>query len=154
MSNDPTPHLLFPTCAECNRIGLPAMPGTLRDMERDLGPHVLRAFLMAHGGREYCVRATVPDTARPGPLGQADDWMRARFGAGRVNIPKGPAAQSARLAWTIFTRLAAGWSLARIAEATGCHTRTVSQRKKLFLDLGVLCPGRLPPTPQPREPRP
>lgn len=124
MSRDPTPHLLFPSRADCNRIGLPLMPELLRDMERDIGAEPVRAFLLAYGGREFATRA--------------EAWMHTHFPGERVTIPKGPSATSARLAWTIYNRLAEGWSHTRIAAATGCHTRTVSSRHNLFRSLGIL----------------
>jgi hypothetical protein len=111
MTTDPTPHLLFPTCADCNRIGLPLLPGMLVAMEKDLGPDMLRAFLLAYGGREYATRRTAPDSPRDGPLGQADAWMQAEFSGMKLQVPKGPASRAARVACTIWTRLCEGQSL-------------------------------------------
>ena len=136
MSRDPTPHLLFPSCADCNRIGLPLMPAMLRDMERDIGAEPVRAFLLAYGGREFATRAA--RSAAKNDETRAEAWMHTHFPGERVTIPKGPSATSARLAWTIYNRLAEGWSHTRIAAATGCHTRTVSSRHNLFRSLGIL----------------
>lgn len=143
MTTDPTPHLLFPTCADCNRIGLPLMPAMLIAMEKDLGPDVLRAFLMAHNGREYATRRTAPETYRDGPLGQADAWMQAEYTGVNLVVPKGPASRSARLAFTIWTRLCEGQSLRQIATETDSTMRTVCGRKRLFQDMGVLPIARL-----------
>lgn len=112
------------------------MPQMLRNMERDIGPGAVRVFLLAYGGREFLVRAArFESRAAEGP---AEAWMHKHYAGERLTIPKGPAATSARIAWTIFTHLVEGWSLSRIAAATGSHTRTISKRKKLFLALGIL----------------
>lgn len=136
MSFDPTPHLLFPSCADCNRIGLPPMPEMLRTMERDVGAAAVREFLLAYGGREFKARAASSESLADDTPAEA--WMHKHYCGEKITIPMGPAANSARLAWTIFARLAEGWSLARIATATGYHLRTISNRKNLFLALGVL----------------
>jgi hypothetical protein len=143
MTTDPTPHLLFPTCADCNRIGLPPLPEMLVAMEKALGPDVLRAFLLAYGGREYATRRTAPDSYRDGPLGKADAWMQAEYSGINIHVPKGPAARTGRVAFTIWTRLCEGQSLRQIATETDSTMRTVCNRKKLFTDMGVLPTARL-----------
>lgn len=137
MNGDPTPNLLFPSCSDCDRIGLHVMPEMLRSMERDVGPDGVLAFLIAYGGREFLASASGPRANGSA----AEKWMDARYPGEKVVIPKGPTAHSARLAWTIFMHLQQGWSLARISGATGCTVRTVCNRKRLFREIGFLADG-------------
>jgi hypothetical protein len=146
MATDPNPHLPFPTCADCVRIGL-YIPPFLRDMERDLGHDVLKAFLLAHGGRQLSLRQAAPDVTATDPFGRAEAWLRKAVGFGKITVPKGPAGRAARIAWTTYRMLCDGRSLTQIARATDCHMRSVSNRKKQFAALGLL-----PAAPNPTSP--
>lgn len=138
MTNDPYPNLLFPTCAQCAGIGLPAA-GLLWDMEDECGFDNLRAFLIAHGGRELSLakRAT---TQGPADLEQIYAWLGNRMGAGKIAVPKGPSSHKARLAWTIYELSRDGASLAQIAEVANCTTRAVSNHRARLRELGALPP--------------
>lgn len=138
MSGDPFPFLLSPTCAECAGVGLPDPPVMLWDMEDDCGHDVLRAFLLAHGGRQVSL-ATKPLAEKPGdPVNAALRWLQENVGHGRITVPNGPMGHSARLAWTIYHRLKQGQSLAEISSALHVHTRTVSNHRARLIGIGVL----------------
>lgn len=129
--------LPYPTCAQCAGIGIYAGPDWQYDLEDDLGFLVLKALIMAHGGREMHVWHRQPATATA-PLDRAQAWLLARFGPGKMMIHLGPLARKNRVAWLIFTLLRDGASLAEIAAATDTHTRTISRHRKRLQDMGAL----------------
>lgn len=138
MTGDPFPLLLTPTCAECAGIGLPAILAMLWDMEDECGHDVLRAFLLAHGGRQISLPSR-PLPELPGhPVNTAFRWLQAHVGYGKITVPSGPIAHSARLAWTIYHRLVQGQSLAEISAALHVHTRTVSNHRARLISVGVV----------------
>lgn len=140
MTTDPFPNLLFPTCAECAGIGITAMPDLLWDMEDDCGPEVMKAFVLAHGGREYAVPKEQEHVLpfERDPLRLADEWMRKRIGVGRITVSKGPGGRNNRVAWTAFKLLAAGASLSAVSEATGSDVRTICNIKAKLRKVGAL----------------
>lgn len=131
MSHDPTPDLLFPTCAECESIGV-ALPDWLPAMEAALGFDAMRAFLHRHGGRQVVVpvSATTGDPTR--------DWLRRELGHGRLTVPLGPAARSLRQRWTALRLFRAGRSLSQVAAALNIHTRAASKWRADFRRRGLL----------------
>lgn len=129
--------LPYPTCAQCAGIGIYAGPEWQYDLEDDLGFDVLKALIMAHGGREMHVLHRHAETATD-PLGHAQAWLLARFGPGKILIHLGPLAHKNRVAWLIYTMLRDGGSLAEIAAATNTHTRTICRHKKRLQDMGAL----------------
>lgn len=138
MVSDPFPFLLSPTCAECAGIGLPDMPPMLWDMEDDCGHDVLRAFLLAHGGRQVTVPSR-PVPEKPGDLiNIALRWLQRNIGHGRITVPAGPTTYHARVAWTIYRRLMQGQSLAEISAALHVHTRTVCNHRARLIKVGVV----------------
>lgn len=137
MVSDPFPLLLSPTCAECAGIGLPDMPPMLWDMEDDCGHEVVRAFLLAHGGRQLNIPSRPLNAAPDDRLNAALRCLQGNVGHGRITIPAGPMAHSARLAWTIYHRLMQGQSLAEIAGALHVHTRTVSNHRARLVNAGI-----------------
>lgn len=136
MTGDRFPHLLQPSCAQCAGIGL-RMPDLLWDMEDDCGEDALRAFLVAHGGRQYCSTSRRAEDEES-PLGRARHWLYARVGTGRIMIPLGPMSYQARVQWTIYDRIVKGHSLSQIAAELGCDTRTVGVAKAKFRKSGAL----------------
>lgn len=136
MTSTPPSDLLYPTCAQCKGIGLPAVPDWQFDMEDELGFDVLKALLLAHGGREvYLSKLQIDD---PNQCERARAWMFSRFGHGKILIPLGPLSHSNRVAWTIYAMLRDGASLAAAARAAGVHSRAVSRHKKRLQDFGAL----------------
>ncbi|MBP7003760.1 helix-turn-helix domain-containing protein [Amaricoccus sp.] len=131
MSRDPTPDLLFPTCAECQSMGV-VVPGWLPAMEAELGSEAVKAFLLRHAGRQVIVpvRATPHDPAK--------DWLRREIGYGRLTVPMGPAARKHRQRWTALALLRGGSSLAQVAAALNVHSRTASHWRADFLQRGHL----------------
>lgn len=144
MKTDLTPHLLIPTCAECDAIALREMPELLCDIEAEFGFDMLKEFLFAHGGGQYCVKRQLSPEIKASPLLAVHVWMRARLYGGTVTIPMGNLSLNVRLAWTIATHLRAGMSLAATARATGCDARTVSAHKKRLVKIGWLGPNCSP----------
>ncbi|MBR2657484.1 MAG: hypothetical protein IKD58_13545 [Loktanella sp.] len=105
-------------------------------MEDELGFDVLKALLLAHGGREvYLSKLQIDD---PNQCERARAWMFSRFGHGKILIPLGPLSHSNRVAWTIYAMLRDGASLAAAARAAGVHSRAVSRHKKRLQDFGAL----------------
>jgi hypothetical protein len=138
MSTDRTPHLLIPSCAQCDAIGLREMPELLSDIEERFGFEVLKAFLLEYGGRHYGV-AVRPKVDRTGSdLAELHQWLQGRCVAGSIAIPLGPVALSTRIAWTIAVHLRDGWSLAATARAVACDLRTVSLHKQRLVKRGWL----------------
>lgn len=130
MENDPTPNLLFPTCAECEAMGIP-MPEMLSQMEAALGFDVFRSFLLKHSGQQLCIRVR--------PEGDAvQEWLNKNAGWGRIIIPRGPSKTTARAQWTALAMLREGRSLRETSRAVNVHHRTVSKWKTNFIDLGLL----------------
>ena len=138
MANDLFPHLEQPTCAQCAGIGLTVIPRLLWEMEDDCGEAVLFAFLRAHGGREFCVPVLEPQPDETDLIGLAVQWLHRTIGRGKMTVPLGPISYQARLAWTIYRRLAAGASLSAIARDLQCDTRTVSVQKRRLFQIGAL----------------
>ncbi len=138
MTGDPFPFLLSPTCAECAGIGLTDMPPMLWDMEDDCGHDVLRAFLLARGGRQVQVPSKLLQEKPGDAVNAALRWLQAHVGHGRITIPSGPMAYRARLAWTIYHRLMQDQSLAEISAALHIHTRTVSLHRARLIGIGVV----------------
>lgn len=138
METDLTPHLLIPTCAQCDEIGLREMPELLCDIEAAFGFDVLKAFLFAYGGGEYYVKVLPTVATKQSDLWPLHLWLKQRLYGGKITIPMGNIALITRVAWTIAMRLREGWSLATIARAVGCDTRTVSMHKKRLIKIGWL----------------
>lgn len=136
MTSEHLSDLPYPTCAQCTGIGVYAGPKWQNDLEDDLGFDVLKALILAHGGRELHVKHT-PEPATDA-LGQAKVWMSERFGAGKIIVHFGPLARKNRVAWLIYTMLRDGASLAQIAEAANTTIRTVGRHKKRLQDMGAL----------------
>jgi len=129
MSHDPTPDLLFPTCAQCESIG-GALPDWLPAMEAALGFDATRAFLLRHAGRQIVV---------PVRKGSAElAWLRRELGFGRLTVPMGPAARKQRQRWTALALLRDGRSLSQVATRLNVHTRTASKWRADFLRRGLL----------------
>jgi len=141
MASDPTSRLDNPTWAECGRIGL-YVPDWLHEAGAELGSDVLRRFLLDHGGREL----SLPSRELPPDADSVLDWMKRRFGWGKVLVPKGPLAHRSRIAWSIYRRLRDGRSLREIAEAVDLHVRTVSIHKQKLTRRGLLPAGGDTPT--------
>lgn len=138
MTGDPFPFLLSPTCAECAGIGLTDMSPMLWDMEDDCGYAVLRAFLLACGGRQVVIPSK-PLQQKPDDLvNTAIRWLQTHVGHGKITIPSGPMAYRSRLAWTIYHRLMQGQSLADVSNALHVHTRTVSLHRARLIGIGVV----------------
>ena len=131
MSSDPAPNLLFPTCAECESIGV-ALPEWLPRMEAAVGVDATRAFLLRHAGRQVVV------PARPAADDAPRDWLRRELGYGRLTVPMGPAARTHRQRWTALALLRDGRSLSQVAAAVNAHTRTVSKWRADLLQRGLL----------------
>ena len=110
----------------------------LWDMEDNCGHEVLRAFLLAHGGRQLNIPSRPLTAAPDNRLNTALRWLQGHVGHGRITVPAGPMAYRARLAWTIYHRLTQGQSLAEIAGALHIHTRTVSQHRARLVKIGAL----------------
>lgn len=138
MQTDLTPHLLIPTCTQCDEIALREMPELLCDIETQFGTALLTEFLFAYGGRQYSVSVRPTEERKASRLWPVHEFMRSRCIAGDISIPMGTVAFTVRLAWTIALRLRDGWSLAEIARAVGCDTRTVSHHKKRLTKIGWL----------------
>ena len=136
MTSEHLSDLPYQTCAQCTGIGVYAGPKWQNDLEDDLGFDVLKALILAHGGRELHVKHT-PEPATDA-LGQAKVWMSERFGAGKIIVHFGPLARKNRVAWLIYTMLRDGASLAQIAEAANTTIRTVGRHKKRLQDMGAL----------------
>ncbi|WP_296639943.1 hypothetical protein, partial [Roseinatronobacter sp.] len=115
MTNERPSDLPYPTCAQCAGLGLYAGPNWQNDLEDDLGFDVLKALIVAYGGRELHIKHT-PEPATDA-LGQAKVWMSARIGAGKITVHFGPLARKNRVAWLIYTMLRDGASLAQVAGA-------------------------------------
>ena len=145
MTRERPSDLPYPSCAKCAGLGLYAGPDWQYDLEDDLGFDVLKAVILAHGGREMHVKNT-PEPATDA-LGQAKIWMSKRFGAGKIIVHFGPLARKNRVAWLIYTMLRDGASLAQIAEAANTTIRTVGRQKKRLQDMGAL------PAPDPSNTR-
>ncbi|MDF3606238.1 hypothetical protein PE067_08890 [Paracoccus sp. DMF-8] len=128
----------------------------LWDMEDDCGHDVLRAFLLAHGGRQVSV-ASKPIGEVPGDLvNTALRWLQTHIGHGRITVPSGLMAYHARLAWTIYHRLMRGQSLAEISAALHVHSRTVSNHRARLINIGVVpqdIGAARPQTPNTKDPR-
>lgn len=114
-----------------------SVPDWQYDMEDDLGFDVLKALILAYGGRELSIWSRQPAIISS-PLEQAQAWLFNRFGAGTVVVQIGPLARGNRVAWLIFTMLRDGASLATVAAATETHTRTISRHRKRLQDMGAL----------------
>lgn len=138
MTSDPYPNLNFPTCAQCAGIGQPS-PDLLYDMEDECGFDSLRAFLIAHGGRELALAKRTMANGHA-DLDKVYDWLRNRVGAGKIVVPKGPSSHKARLAWTIYELSCGGATLSQIAEVANCTTRAVSNHRARLRELGALSP--------------
>ncbi|WP_296644974.1 hypothetical protein, partial [Roseinatronobacter sp.] len=115
MTRERPTDLPYPTCAQCEGIGLSAGPDWQYDLEDDLGFDVLKALLIAYGGREMQIRKSAEPATDA--LGHALAWMSARFGAGKITVQFGPLARKNRVAWLIYTMLRDGASLAQVAGA-------------------------------------
>lgn len=138
MPTDRTPHLLIPTCAQCDDIGLREMPELLCEIEGRFGFEVLKTFLLEFGGRDYCVTVR-PRSDRTQPdLAHLNKWLRDRCVSGRIAVPLGNVSLQTRVAWTIAVHLRNGWSLAATAQAVACDLRTVSLHKQRLVKLGWL----------------
>lgn len=131
MSHDPTPDLLFPTCADCASMGA-ALPDWLPAMEAAVGFDAIRAFFLRHGGQQVCIplSATTGDPVR--------DWLRRELGHGRLIAPMGPAAARLRQRWTALSLFRAGRSLSQVAAALNLHTRTVGKYRTDLIRRGPL----------------
>ena len=131
MSHDPTPDLLFPTCADCASMGA-AIPDWLPAMEAALGFDAMRAFLLLHGGQQF----VVPVSATTGD--PVKDWLRRELGHGRLTLPMGPAAARLRQRWTALGLFRAGRSLSQVAAALNLHTRTAAKYRGDLIRRGLL----------------
>jgi hypothetical protein len=129
---------MFPTCAECAGIGITAIAPLLWDMEDDCGPEVMKAFVLAYGGREVSIGPVKTATEDQDLVQQAKAWIFKKRGAGKLRIPKGPGARAYRAAWTIYQLLKAGASLDETARRTGCDMRAVSNNKQRLRQIGAL----------------
>lgn len=138
MENDLTPHLLIPTCIQCDQIGLREMPELLCEIEAEFGFDVLIAFLSINGGRQYCVKVMPTMATKQSDLWPLHLWLKQRLYGGKITVPMGNIALVTRVAWTIAVRLREGWSLSSIARAVGCDTRTVSMHKQRLTKIGWL----------------
>lgn len=142
--------LAYPSCAECQSIGI-AMPDILVRLEDAVGAEVLLPFLLDRGGREFGV------PVRPGgddPHSAVTAWLRNEFGWGRLTIPRGPITHQARLAWTIYLWLRAERSLSEIARALNIHIRTVCNHKSRLTARGLLAaPGAKTQKDVPHDPQ-
>ncbi len=78
MSRDPTPDLLFPTCAECQSMGV-VMPEWLPAMEAELGSEAVKAFLLRHAGRQVTVPVPVVGDLHLPELLRRDDGLGLRL---------------------------------------------------------------------------
>lgn len=138
MQTDRTPHLLIPTCAQCDEIALREMPELLCDIEDRFGFDVLKAFLFEFGGRQYSVSVRPNAARKQSGVSDLHEWLHHRCVAGKISVPLGNIALQTRLAWTIALHLRAGWSLAVIAQAVACEARTVSLHKNRLVKIGWL----------------
>lgn len=121
--------LEIPSCSECEKIGI-EMPDLYNRMERDLGADALRAFLSSYGGQQFAVPVKPSNDAAP-------EWLRRNLGFGNITLPLGPVGVNARIAWAIYELLKSGASIAKCANATGCHERTVSEHKARLQCMGL-----------------
>jgi hypothetical protein len=137
--------LEFPSCENCAAIGLYVAP-MLRAMEAEIGVEETRAFLLAHGGRDYAIAAR-PPAQLPAALRPADAWLRAAKGPGRITLPLGPVARRARIAWTLYRVLAQGASLSGAAARCGCSLRTATGWRARLTRDGLLAPAPAARTP-------
>ena len=126
----------IPTCADCEMIGL-TMPDLLVRMETELGVETTAAFLAEWGGRTYGIRRTAA-RGSGAAFDEVNAWLLEELGHGRVQIPFGPFAWKARLAWTIYNALAEGMSHDRIARAYGVAMRNVTNHRRRFEARGLL----------------
>jgi len=137
MTNAQPLELPYPTCAQCAGIGLDTAPQWQWDMEDELGFDVLKALILAHGGRELSIWCRLPETVES-PLDQAQAWLRNRFGSGKMIIQFGPLARRNRIAWLTYTMLRDGASLAQVAARLDVTVRTICRHKKRLQDMGAL----------------
>ncbi len=129
---------MFPTCAECAGIGITAIPPLLWDMEDDCGPEVMKAIVLAFGGREVSIGPVKIAAEDQDLITQGKAWIFAQRGHGSFRIPKGPGTRSYRAAWTIYHLLKAGASLDEAATRTGVDLRTVCNVKQKLRKIGAL----------------
>ncbi|URF46822.1 helix-turn-helix domain-containing protein [Dinoroseobacter shibae] len=128
--------LLYPTAAECRRIGL-YMPPMIADMERAVGAQTTRAFLIQHGGKDLLI----PVKVKPGHAHNAAlTWLLKTYGAGRLSIPFGPASRTARMRWTAYRHFEAGRSVRVIAQALDTTERSVTRHRRRLVEAGALAP--------------
>jgi hypothetical protein len=135
MAQNTARHPDFPTCAECLEMGV-YIPPMLARIECDVGHRALVAFLQRWGGQEVSIPKSAPDPDKP--FAEVLDWLRSDLGFGRWNVPLGIVAARTLVRWQMLARLRAGQSLAQVAHATQCSTRSVSQRKTDFTRRGLL----------------
>ena len=83
MSNDPYPLLLFPTCAEAGGIGL-SVPELLWDLEDACGPDVIKAVVLAFGGREISLSGVWETPFDRDPVQTGREWLRRQLGKGNM----------------------------------------------------------------------
>ena len=98
----------------------------LAELERDRGPAA--RLPRPHGGTRIDPgrRRKAGKPAGGQPLW---DWLVARFGAGALDVPLGPAAHRIRIAWTVATMERGGASAQEIATRLGITTRSVARHR-------------------------
>lgn len=132
----PPAKLLYPTAAECRRLGL-YMPPMIADMEQAVGAKVTRSFLLRHGGKDIAVPVRVKPTD---PDRAALAWLLKAYGTGRLTIPFGPISRTARMRWTACRHFEAGRSVRVIAQALDTTERSVTRHRQRLVEAGALAP--------------
>lgn len=113
-----------------------SVPDYLHEMEADIGADAVRAFLMAHGGREYSIPTRHLIDLSLGQQMTALDWLTVNYGFGKITPPKGPTSHRARTNHTVLTQRREGRTISQIAAATGIHSRSVSAILKRLAERG------------------
>ncbi|MBV0912852.1 hypothetical protein [Anianabacter salinae] len=127
----------YPTCAQMREMGLP-VSDVLSELESALGHEDLIAFLQATGGAEFHVPSKPPAKPPSSPEERAGECLRQTIGWGSYQVPLGPTSAMARSCFAILKGLRQGQTVSQIAKSQGLNSRTVTRRKAILSELGLL----------------